>query len=79
MAITITVSIIGVAVAATGAYAFSRWRFPGRRPALIFLLTTQMIPGIMLLIPIFIIVAQLRLTNNIARIDAGVCHYSRSL
>ncbi len=66
MAITITVSIIGVAVAATGAYAFSRWRFPGRRPALIFLLTTQMIPGVMLLIPIFIIVAQLRLTNNIA-------------
>lgn len=66
LTITITVSIVGVVVAATGAYAFSRWRFPGRRPALIFLLTTQMIPAGMLLIPIYVIVAQLRLTNNIA-------------
>lgn len=65
LSITVTVSIIGVAVAATGAYAFSRWRFPGRRPMLIFLLTTQMIPAGMLLIPIFVIVAQLGLTNNI--------------
>lgn len=63
--VTVSVSIIGVAVASTGAYAFSRWRFPGRRPALIFLLTTQMIPAGMLLIPIFVIVAQLNLTNNV--------------
>lgn len=63
--ITVSVSIIGVVVASTGAYAFSRWRFPGRRPALIFLLTTQMIPAGMLLIPIFVIVAQLNLSNSI--------------
>jgi arabinogalactan oligomer/maltooligosaccharide transport system permease protein len=63
--ITVTVSLIGVAVAATGAYAFSRWRFAGRRPALIFLLTTQMIPAGMLVIPIFVIVAQLGLANQI--------------
>lgn len=65
LSITVTVSVIGVAVAATGAYAFSRWRFLGRRPALIFLLTTQMIPAGMLVIPIFVIVAQLGLTNQI--------------
>ncbi len=64
-AITITVSTIGVVIAATGAYAFSRWRFPGRRPLLIFLLTTQMLPASMLLIPIYVIVAQLNLTNNV--------------
>ena len=63
--ITLVVSSIGVIVASTGAYAFSRWRFPGRRPALIFLLTTQMIPAGMLIIPIFVIVAQLQLTNSI--------------
>jgi arabinogalactan oligomer/maltooligosaccharide transport system permease protein len=65
LAITVTVSIIGVVVAATGAYAFSRWRFPGRRPALIFLLTTQMIPAGMLLVPLYVIVAQLALTNSV--------------
>lgn len=65
LSVTVTVSVIGVVVAATGAYAFSRWRFYGRRPALIFLLTTQMIPASMLVIPIYVIVAQLRLTNQI--------------
>lgn len=65
MSITVAVSVVGVLVSATGAYAFSRWRFPGRRPALVFLLTTQMIPAGMLLIPIYVIVAQLGLTNNI--------------
>jgi arabinogalactan oligomer/maltooligosaccharide transport system permease protein len=65
LAITVTVAVIGVVVAATGAYAFSRWRFAGRRPALIFLLTTQMIPAGMLIIPIFVIVAQLNLRNQI--------------
>jgi arabinogalactan oligomer / maltooligosaccharide transport system permease protein len=63
--ITVSVSLIGVAIAATGAYAFSRWRFPGRRPALIFLMTTQIIPAGMLLIPIFVIVSQLGLSNSI--------------
>ncbi|WP_238625170.1 sugar ABC transporter permease [Aggregatilinea lenta] len=63
--ITIVVSIIGVTVAATSAYAFSRWRFPGRSPALLLLLSTQMIPAGMLLIPIFIIVSRLGLQNNL--------------
>lgn len=63
--ITITVSIIGVIVAATSAYAFSRWRFPGRSAGLLILLSTQMIPAGMLLIPIFIIVARLNLYNNL--------------
>ena len=63
--VTISVSIVGVVVAATSAYAFSRWRFPGRRPMLVFLLTTQMIPAAMLVIPVFVIVSQLGLTDKI--------------
>jgi arabinogalactan oligomer / maltooligosaccharide transport system permease protein len=65
LAVTISVAVFGVAVAATSAYAFSRWRFPGRRPMLIFLLMTQMIPAGMLVIPIFVIVAQLGLRDQV--------------
>ncbi len=65
LAVTLSVSVVGVTVAATSAYAFSRWRFPGRRVMLICLLTTQMIPAAMLVIPIFVIVAQLGLTDKI--------------
>ncbi len=63
--ISLCVSIIGVMVSATSAYAFSRFRFPGRAPGLLFLLTTQMLPAGMLLIPVFIIVARLNLKDNV--------------
>lgn len=62
--ITVATSLIGVIVAATSAYAFSRWSFPGRKSALIFLLTTQMIPAGMLMIPIYIISARLGLIDT---------------
>ncbi len=62
--ITISTSIIGVVLASTSAYAFSRWHFPGRSSGLIFLLTTQMIPAVMMLVPIYILAAQLNLINS---------------
>jgi len=64
LSITATTAIVGVILAATGAYAFSRWKFPGRAPGLIFLLTTQMIPAAMLMVPIYILAARLGLINS---------------
>ncbi len=62
--ITITTSVIGVILAMSSAYAFSRWNFPGRGPGLVFLLATQMIPAAMLMIPIYILAARLHLINT---------------
>jgi len=59
LAITAATAIIGVILAATSAYAFSRHKFPGRSLGLIFLLTTQMIPSAMLMVPIYILAIQL--------------------
>ena len=53
--ITVGTAIVGVALASTSAYAFSRWRFPGRNAGLIFLLTTQMIPAAMLMVPLYML------------------------
>ena len=64
IAITTATAIVGVILAATSAYAFSRWRFPGRRPGLVFLLTTQMIPAPMLMVPIYILATKLGLTQS---------------
>jgi len=64
LVITCSTSIIGVILASTSAYAFSRWNFPGRTAGLIFLLTTQMIPAVMLLVPIYILAAKLNLINS---------------
>jgi len=64
LAITLSVALIGLALSATGAYAFSRWKFPGRTGALVFLLTSQAIPAGMLLIPIYLMLARMGLVNS---------------
>ncbi|MCA1588573.1 MAG: carbohydrate ABC transporter permease [Chloroflexi bacterium] len=62
--ITVGTSLVGLIVAATGAYAFSRYRFPGRGAGLTALLATQLIPATMLLVPIFILSIQLGLKDS---------------
>ncbi len=57
-------SVISMILAAVSAYAFSRFKFPGRAAGLVFLLTTQMIPAGMLLLPLFIMLAQLKMINT---------------
>jgi arabinogalactan oligomer/maltooligosaccharide transport system permease protein len=64
LAVTITTSIVGVIIAATSAYAFSRYKFKGRTTLLIYLLTTQMIPTAMLMVPIYILAIKLGLIGT---------------
>jgi arabinogalactan oligomer/maltooligosaccharide transport system permease protein len=51
-------TFVGVFLASTAAYAFSRFRFPGRRAGLMSFLVSQMFPGTLMLIPLYIIVVQ---------------------
>lgn len=62
--VVIVTSFISVTLAAVSAYAFSRFRFPGRTPGLVFLFTTQMIPAGMLLLPLFVMLARLKMINS---------------
>ena len=62
--VTLVVVITGVVLASTAGYAFSRYRFPGRRAGLLSLLVTQMFPATMLLLPLYIMMANLNLINN---------------
>ena len=62
--ISIAVTILGVALASTSAYAFSRYKFKGRQLGMTSLLTTQMFPATMLLLPFFIILSKLGLINS---------------
>jgi arabinogalactan oligomer/maltooligosaccharide transport system permease protein len=62
--IVLTTAAIGVTLASSAAYAFSRFKFPGRSPGLIFLLTTQMIPAGMLLLPLYMMLSRLKLINT---------------
>ena len=62
--VTVGTATLGLIIAATSAYGFSRYKFRGRGGGLTFLFATQLIPGIMLLVPIFIIYVQIGLVNS---------------
>ncbi len=73
LAITIATALIGVILAATAAYAFSRWKFPGRSVGLVFLLATQMIPASMLMIPIYILAIKLGMVGTYKGLVIAYC------
>ena len=62
--VSISVTLIGVILASTSAYALSRFDFKGRKFGMIAILTTQMFPATMLLLPFFILLSKLSLINS---------------
>jgi arabinogalactan oligomer/maltooligosaccharide transport system permease protein len=58
-------TVLGVFLACTAGYAFSRFRFPGRRVGLMSFLVSQMFPGTLMMVPLFIIIVKwLNLGNS---------------
>ena len=57
--VAIFTTLLGVFLACTAAYAFSRFKFPGRRVGMMAFLVSQMFPGTLMLIPLYIIIVQL--------------------
>jgi arabinogalactan oligomer/maltooligosaccharide transport system permease protein len=64
IAVAFMTTVIGVFLAATAAYAFSRYRFPGYRLALTSFLIAQMFPAAILIVPIYNILLHLGLLNQ---------------
>ncbi|NOZ60686.1 MAG: ABC transporter permease subunit [Calditrichaeota bacterium] len=62
--ISAAVMLVGVGLAATAGYAFSRYRFRGKSVAMFALITTQMFPLTMLLLPLFIMLIKLKLYDS---------------
>jgi arabinogalactan oligomer/maltooligosaccharide transport system permease protein len=62
--VSLLVTCAGVSLAAMGGYALSRFRFVGRRTTMLAILTTQMFPATMLLLPLYLIIAKLHLVNT---------------
>jgi len=62
--VSAAVTLVGVGLAATAGYAFSRYKFKGRDSAMVGLITTQMFPVTMLLLPLFIMLIKIRAYDN---------------
>ncbi len=62
--VSLVVTVTGTVLASMTGYAFSRFNFIGKKGGLLALLTTQMFPATMLLLPLYIMLIKLGLINT---------------
>jgi multiple sugar transport system permease protein len=64
LSVSVVTTILAVAVAVPAAYAFSRFRFPGRKFLFFAVLLRNMFPAVIFLVPLFILMRWLGLVNT---------------
>lgn len=57
-------TVIGITLSCSAAYAFARFDFPGRRFGMVAFLATQMFPGILTMIPLYVLMQRLGLLDS---------------
>ena len=62
--VSFATTLLGVAVAVPAAYAFSRFRFPGKQALFYSVLLRNMFPAVVFLMPLFILMRNLHLVNT---------------
>lgn len=63
--VSVATTLISVALATLAGYAFARFKLPGGKALLLGILATQMFPGILLAIPLYILIKDLGLLNSL--------------
>jgi arabinogalactan oligomer/maltooligosaccharide transport system permease protein len=63
--VSIATAAVGIVLATTAGYAMSRWTFPGRDRALQVFLITQMFPGVVMAIPLYILLDKAGLLDSL--------------
>ncbi len=63
--VSLATSAVGLALSTTAAYALSRWSFPGRDRGMSAFLVTQMFPGVVMAIPLYILLDALGLLDSL--------------
>jgi len=63
--------VLGLGVSVPAAYAFSRFRFTGRGGLLVFFLVINMVPVVLLIIPLFVLMRQLGLIDTFIGVIMG--------
>jgi arabinogalactan oligomer / maltooligosaccharide transport system permease protein len=57
-------SAIGMVLATTAGYAFSRWTFPGAKMGMSLFLVTQMFPGVVMAVPLYILLDEIGMLDS---------------
>ena len=62
--VSVATSLIGIGLAVTAGYAMSRWAFPGRDIGMSLFLVTQMFPGVVMAVPLYILLDELHMLDS---------------
>jgi arabinogalactan oligomer / maltooligosaccharide transport system permease protein len=62
--VSIVTSVIGIGLSCTAAYSMSRFAFPGRDAGMSMFLVTQMFPGVVMAIPLYILLDEAGLLDS---------------
>lgn len=65
LVVALLTTLLGVFLASTAAYAFSRFRFPGRKGGMMVFLVVQMFPATLIMIPLYVILDKLGLLDTV--------------
>ena len=63
--VSVGTTALGLLLATTGAYGFSRFQFRGKRGSMLSFIVVQMFPGAIILIPYYVLMFQLGLINQL--------------
>ncbi len=64
MLVSVTSALIVTVFSMLGGYSLARYKFRGKQSIVLFFLVTQMIPGILVIIPLYIIFSKIGLINT---------------
>ncbi|MGO2996289.1 MAG: carbohydrate ABC transporter permease [Brachybacterium alimentarium] len=70
--VTTVATLFSVGVATLAAYAVSRWRFRGRGPFMTTVLSTQMFPGVLFLLPLYLIFVNIDATFGVPLVGTRI-------
>ncbi len=63
--VSLATAAVGIGLSTTAGYALSRWTFPGKEASLQIFLLTQMFPGVVMAIPLYILLDEAGLLDSL--------------
>jgi arabinogalactan oligomer / maltooligosaccharide transport system permease protein len=66
LVVSLGATVLGILLATTAAYAFSRFEFPGRNKGLASFVIVQMFPATMMIVPLYLLMNRLGLVDSVA-------------
>jgi arabinogalactan oligomer/maltooligosaccharide transport system permease protein len=76
LGVALVTSLLGVLLAASAAYAFSRFAFAAKKQLIFFFLLTQMFPGAVLLVPLYFLLQRIGLLGSFPGLIVAYCTVS---